>query len=107
MSLKIYLTGEHNKFFVKTLPIHTREVIPVKMLLQAIIVEIVYGLTICSVADKTSFVTLSAVNVKLILPIESLFTKPAIWMSFETGLVLRAWVIISFSQMQIEFLIVV
>lgn len=89
MGFQIHLRLENNKFGIKTLLVEAEEVILLKVVLKCIVVDIVLLLPMArpSIADMAALVPVTAVGVELIVPVESLTTKPTFRMASESTLI--------------------
>lgn len=76
-----------------------------KVQLQTIIVHKVLRLSSSPITDKASFVLLSAMNIQLVVPIESLPAEATLWMAFETTLIYGPRIIVSLTHMRSQLLI--
>jgi hypothetical protein len=102
---QVHLRRKNNKLLVQARFLHAQKVILPIVQFQAIIVYIVLRLPSSSIADKASFVFLSAVDVQLVIAIEPLSTEATFRMTFETALVYCSRVIISFPHMFSQLLV--
>jgi len=75
MSLEVNLRRKGNKLLVQTFSLQTQEMIFLEMLLERIIIEIILRLATSSITDKASLVSISAMNIKFVLTIESLIAE--------------------------------
>lgn len=68
-----------------------------KMHLQRIVVDIILLLaaSFATITDMTPFVLVPTMRVKLIVSVKSFTAEATLWMSLETALVNRTWVIVS------------
>lgn len=106
MCLQIHLRRENHELLCLTLAIEAHIVILTEVVLQRLIVDIVMWVSaVLSVAQETSLVLLSAVNIQLIISIESLSTEAAKWMTLEARLIHCSWVIVSLAHMFLQVLI--
>ena len=101
MGLEIKLRRKYYELFIQAGLVQTEKMILSEVLFQTVVVKIVLRLTSSPITDKTPFVFLSAVDIKLVLSIKSLATKSTFWVAFESRLVNCTRIIISLFKMPI------
>lgn len=97
MRLQIHLRPEDDELLLQAFLVGAHEMVTPKVLLQRVVVDVILLLAAPtpSIANMASLMFVPTMNVQFIVPIESLSTETAFWMSLEAALVDSARMIIS------------
>lgn len=103
--LQIDFIRKDDKLFLQTFGVLTHEMPILEVLLQCIVINVVLRILSMGplIADKTSFVMLSAVIKELVVRVEALLAESTFRVSLKSALVLRSRYIISFPLMPMQF----